>query len=184
VRVAVIISLFAGLAVIVAGCSGEVSFSIGGDDPETAAEKRIEDQDFVDQVGLGELTADCNDPGDVEVGDTFLCTAETEDGQTIDVTATIADEDTLNVQSTNLLVPSDVATLEQAAVRTLNQQNNLNIPPGAIDCGDTAVVIPDDQRVPCVLTNPTNGLQYDTVITITDLESGEFSVNVSGQPRA
>jgi hypothetical protein len=178
------VGLAIAVALLAAGCSGEVSFQVGGKDPQDAAEDRIESQEFVDGVGLGELTAECNDPGDVEAGDTFLCTADTESGEVIDITASIVDDETLNVRSTNLLVASDVRQVSQAAVRLLNEQNDLSLPPGAIDCGDSSIVLPDDKIVRCVFNDPATGRQYATAITIVDLDTGRIEVNVSGQPRS
>jgi hypothetical protein len=180
-QLGIVLSL--GAVLLAAGCSGEVSFQVGGKEPQDAAEDRIESADFVEQIGLGELTATCNDPGDVEKGDVFLCTAETEAGDTIDITATIVDEDTLNVRSTNLMLASDVQQASRAAVELINEQNDLSFPAGAIDCGSSAVVLPDDMTIPCVLNNPGDGRQYDTVITVLDLDTGSINVNVSGKPR-
>jgi len=168
--------------VALAGCSGEVSFSVGGKSPESAAEERIESEEFVQQIGLGELTAECNDPGDVEEGDTFLCTATTADDQTIKITTTIVDEESLNVRSTNIVVADAVGRLEAAAVDLLNRQQKISLPPGSIECGDTTVVLADDKTMPCVL-NDTNGDVYDAVVTIGDLTAGTFEIEVAGQPR-
>ncbi len=178
------VALLLGTAVVAVGCSGEVSFQVGGKDPKDAAEDRIEEADFVEQIGLGQLTAECNDPGEVEEGDVFLCTADTESGDTIDITATIVDGDTLNVRSTNLMLASDVQRASSAAVELLNEQNDLSFPPGVIDCGTDAIVLPEDKTFPCVLKNPGDGKQYDTTITVTDLAAGTFKVNVSGEPRS
>ena len=178
------VAMIGACCLLLAGCSGEVSFQVGGKDPQDAAQDRIESQEFTDQVGLGPLGAECNDPGDVEEGDVFLCTATTDDDRNVEVTATIVDDDTLNVRTTNVVLASDVPRVADLAVRLLNEQNGLGFPPGTIDCGTESVVLAGDQTMPCVLNNPGDGRSYDTVITMVDRENGRISVDVAGTPRA
>lgn len=179
--------VFAFLLVVIGavavGCSGEVSFSVGGKSPEAAAEERIERQDFVDRVGQGPLTAECNDPGDVEPGDTFLCTATTEQGGLVRILTTVVDDETINVQAQNLVTAEGRVRLENAIVQSLNQQNGLNLTPQQISCGEGAVLLDAEMKTTCALANPADGKVYDAHVTVTDLASGAFSVDVAQTPR-
>ncbi len=69
---------------VVTACSGDISFSIGGQSVDDAAVELIEG-DLADQIGLGELTAACPEVPDAEVGTEFDCTATTADGAVIEI---------------------------------------------------------------------------------------------------
>jgi hypothetical protein len=82
------------------------------------------------------------------------------------------------------MLAADVQRVSLAAVELINEQNDLSFPAGSIDCGAVAVVLSEDKTLPCVLSNPGDGKQYDTVITVVNLETGQINVDVSGQPRS
>lgn len=173
------------LALAVTGCS--FSASVGGT-PTSAAEEVIED-DLAAQLGFGEIEAECGEPPNEDEGATFLCTSETDQGL-VRWEATIAEEDTVNVQSLNVLVEDDVAALEVAAVAEIEQVVGLPLGTEDFDCGDAPVVLGDEDQVVCALTDrtlgsagPADGVVYDTTVTITDMASGAFEFEVAEEPR-
>ena len=170
-------SLFV-LALAVTGCS--FSASVGGS-PTSTAEEVIED-DLAAQLGLGEIDAECGEPPDEDEGSTFLCTSETDQGL-VRWEATIAEEDTVNVQSLNVLVVDDVAALEVSAAAEIEQVVGIPLGTENFDCGDAPVVLGDEDQVVCALTDPANGDVYDTTMTITDMSSGAFDFEVAEEPR-
>ncbi len=62
----------------------------------------------------GGLTATCPDAVDVATGSSFECTAETQDGRIVAVTATITGENEIGVKTTNVVSRVQMATLEGA----------------------------------------------------------------------
>ena len=166
------------LAVVASGCS--FSASVGGT-PQSAAEEVIEDE-LAGELGLGEIEAECGEPPNEDEGSTFLCTSETDRGL-VRWEATIVDEDTVNVQSLNVLVDSDVEALEVAAVGELEQAVGTTLGTENFDCGDAPLVLSSDDRLVCGLTDAANGDVYDTTLTITDMSSGAFEFEVAPEPR-
>ena len=47
-----------------------------------------------------------------------------------------------------------------------------------IDCGDDTVTIAEGEEVDCVLIDPASGNEYDTTVTITDVDGGEWHADV------
>ena len=164
------------VTVVAAGCS----FSLG-DTPEGVAKELIEGELAAD-AGLGEITATCEEPPNSDPGTTFECTSPTDYGE-IRWLAEMADEDTVNVSSLNLLYGDDLAGLEEAAVASLEAQVGIALGTENLDCGDDLVVLGADLTVACALTDPDNGDVYDTEISFTDLQTGQFDIVVADQPR-
>jgi hypothetical protein len=53
-----------------------------------------------------------------------------------------------------------------------------------IDCGDEPIVLGADKALVCTLADPANpSVAYDATITITDLGTGDFTVEVADTPR-
>ena len=84
--------LIGTLALVAVACtSGGIDFQIGGQSVQEAAVELIED-DLADDLGT-ELTAECPEVPDAEVGTEFMCTATTPEGDEIPVDAVIDRED-------------------------------------------------------------------------------------------
>ena len=75
--------------------------------------------------------------------------------------------------SANLTVPADqVAELAADALEAqLGQRPD-------IDCGDDDIALVDGEEVDCLLTDPETETEYDTVVTIEDVDGTKFSVDV------
>ena len=112
-------------------------------DFQSAAEDVIEG-DIAEQSTLGDLSATCEEPDDPEPGDVFACTATTEDGRTIEFTATVEDDDQVNVQSTNLITVEGLGTIEEVAVAALEAEIGETLGVENFDCGAEPV----DHRSP------------------------------------
>lgn len=165
------------LALAVTGCS--FSASVGGS-PTSTAEEVIED-DLAAQLGFAEIEAECGEPPNEDEGSTFLCTSETDQGP-VRWEATIAEEDTINVRSLNVLVDDDMAALEVSAAAEIEQVVGLPLGTEHFDCGEAPVVLGDEDQIVCALTDPANGDVYDTTVTITDMSSGAFEFEVAEEP--
>jgi hypothetical protein len=167
---------------VLAGCSGSASFSFGtGDSPEGVAEELIEGE-LADQIGIGALVASCESPGTEDVGTTFVCTGAAGD-TVVDFAAEIDREDNVSVVTTNVVLAEDMVALESAGVQVLNDEFDLGLAEGAIDCGETAVVLAASNELTCALTDTATGDVYDTTFTITDIQSGTFDIDVAASPR-
>lgn len=151
---------------------------------QEAAEKVIK-EDITTQAGFGELTSTCEEPASTEVGETFACTAETSDGQTIELIATISDKTKVDVNTTNLITADGVTTIEGIAVGALEEQTGATIGAENLDCGDGAIITTtNDIVLDCVITDPGNGLEYDALIDMPSLkEVGNLHIVVADTPR-
>jgi hypothetical protein len=163
-----------------AGCSGDFSFSIGGQSVEDAAVELIEGE-LAEGIGLGELEADCPEVADPEVGTEFDCTATTADGVVIEIAGLVDREDHIDLQTTNVIVADALTTFEAAGIDLVNQTEGATLDPSAMDCGDSSIVIPADGVIGCTLTDPSSGQLYDAVYTIDDFATGDFSLEWTPQ---
>jgi len=163
-----------------AGCSGDLSFSIGGQSVEEAATELIEGE-LADQIGLGTLVASCPEVPEPEVGTEFACTAETVDGEVIEIAGVVDREDHIDLNTTNLIARAVLGEFESAGVGVLNDQQGLALDASAIDCGDTARVFGDDTTMVCTLTDPDTGDLFDATFTITNLDEGTFDLDVTAR---
>ena len=163
--------------VAVSGCSAE--FSIGGQSPEDAAVDLIEGE-LADQIGQP-LTGACDDVDDPEVGTAFDCTGTTADGDVIDFVTLIDEEDHISVDSVNVVTAEAVGRFEAAAVEALGAETGVDLDPAAIDCGDGSVILPPSGDMSCTVTDPTDGTVYEATLTVNDLDTGDFDIQV-GDP--
>ena len=153
-------------------------------DFQSTAEDLIEG-DIAEESTLGDLSATCEEPDDPEPGDVFACTATTDDGRTIEFTATVEEDDKVNVQSTNLITAEGLGTIEEVAVAALEAEIGQTLGVENFDCGSEPVVIDvPDGTLTCALTDPGNGDVYDAEVTLPSLEDvGSLTVQVATEPR-
>lgn len=80
----------------------------------------------------------------------------------------------------NLTVPA--STVAAQAEQALEEQVGGE---ATVDCGSEDVDLVDGTTVDCVLTDETTGSQFDTVVTITDVDGTDFRIEaeVSEQAR-
>lgn len=170
----------AACCLFMAGCSVDVSVSFGGDDAAEAAVDLIEDE-IAGQAGMGELDAQCEEIDDPQTGDIFTCTAETELGDTIRFIATMEDEETVDVESINLVTPAGLDLIEELAVQTLEENAGATLGLENFDCGEGALVVEPGGTIDCVLTDPISGERYDTTVTVEVLDPIEIFIEVGDQ---
>lgn len=143
----------------------------GGDARETAT--AVIESEIEDQVGLGELTASCQEPEERVVGSEFPCTATTESGDLIKITTTFEEEDRIFVLPTNVVLASDMELVEAAAAKTIGDEVGAEIDPSDVDCPDTSVVLDADDQMRCEITDTSVGTTYELIVTLTDFVRDE-----------
>lgn len=74
------------------------------------------------------------------------------------------------------LTTSAQSVADQAA-QALQEQLGTEAAP-EMDCGDDAVALVDGTVVDCILTDPTNGLEYDTTVTLSEVDGTDFHIDV------
>ena len=164
--------------VVLAGAAASCGSS--GDGPGAAAtadraQAQIEDE-LVDDVGLGPLTADCDPPADARPGTPFACTATTGDDQVVQFAAQLVEPGKVEVRSTNLLSARD---LERTAVEVLSTQTNVALEEDALTCPTEPVLVVDvGTTVACELANPRSRATDQAVITITATGPVDFEVEL------
>jgi hypothetical protein len=167
-----------GLCVLVlAGCSVDVSVSFGGADAAQAAVNLIEGE-IADKAGIGPLTATCQEIENPEPGDTFTCTAATENGETIRFDAVMEEDDIVDVESVNLVTAQGLTAIEELAVQALEESVGETLGTENFDCGDGWMVVEPGGTIPCVLTDPVGGAMYEATVTVEVLDPVEIFVEV------
>ncbi len=175
--------LFAiGLILLLAtGCSVDVSVSFGGADAAADAIALIEGE-LADQAGIGRLDATCQEIDDPEPGDTFTCTATTEEGETIRFNAVVEEDDMVDVESVNLVTSTGLTVIEGLAVQALEEKVGQTLGIENFDCGDRGLVVEPGGTIACVLTDPVGGAFYDATVTVKAMDPVEIFVEVGGAP--
>lgn len=140
----------------------------GGSAPEGAVV--LIEEKFADEIGIGELDATCTEPDGAEEGDTFSCTATTEDDRTIDFVATKSEDDDYQVGSTNLLLESDVVLLREEGARALTESIGQPIEPADIVCPDGVIILDGSGDFVCEITDTTTGDVFELLISTGGLE--------------
>jgi hypothetical protein len=171
------------LLLVLAACSASVSF--GGADAQDAAVVLIEGE-LADQAGLGSLDVECDEVDDPAVGDSFACTGTTGTGEVIRFAAEVTSEDGteadgVDVNSVNLLAPSNVPGLVDQAAQVLGEDVGIALTADDLVCPADAIVVQVDSTVACELTDPTNGDVFVATITFTDPETAGFVIEVGEQ---
>lgn len=157
----------------------------GGERDYPALAQQLIAADTAALLELGPLRPSCEPPARQDVGTEFPCRADTEDGRTVQLVATIAVDGELEVTATNVIVAADVTRIEDRAVEILREQTELVVERANFDCGDTSVIIDVAAEVmACTYTDPATGAAHDATIDIADLtDLYTFSVDVANDPR-
>ncbi len=158
----------AAMTILAAGCS----FSIGGESVDEAAVKLIE-EDFAADIGV-DLVANCPAVEDSEVGTTFECSATMPDGRTINFAGKVDAKDSINMRSTNLLKPEDLDAIETSGAEVLEPEIEASL---VIECPAVITLLDEDNEVTC-RGEDEFGNRADIIFTITDTETGAFTVRV------
>lgn len=145
------------------------------------------EEKLADDIGLGDLEAECNEPDGLKEDETFTCTAATADGETIEFLGTMTSDDSFNIVTTNLLIPSDIDTIVQDAATQLSTVTSSAILPADIECPEGSVVLDDEGEFICAITNTSTGDIYDLTVSTGGLEPGvgakELFYQIADQPR-
>lgn len=147
---------------LLAGCGGSASKS-----GETVIEERL-----ADEIALGDLEATCNEPDDLSDGETFTCTATTEDGTEIEFLGTMTSDDEFEIVTTNLLTADDVTAIRSEGARVLSEEIGAEITPDDITCPTEIVVLDDTGDFECAITDTSTGEVYDLTISTGGLTPG------------
>jgi hypothetical protein len=163
---------------LVASCSASTT------NYKDAATKVIQGQ-LQSELGMGDLSATCEEPASKDVGTTFDCTADTPKGDTITLTAEIQKGKKVFVHTTNVLTTDNLTGIEKEAARILSEKVGQELPAEAIDCGNVAIVAEAGKPFVCALSSPADPtVVYDTSITLDDLTNPtHMDVEVAGSPR-
>ena len=149
-------------------------------DPALTGEGVIESE-LADQMGLGELSADCDEPENRNVGTEFACTATTEDGQVIRIVSQFDSEDEIFVYPTNVLSAADVPKAVEVAATVLSPEVGFDIDPASIECPDGPLVLAEGGVLDCTIENPTDGALFPLTITLSVFVRDEGFQNVFAQ---
>jgi len=145
------------------------------------AEELIEGE-IAEQQSFTEVSANCDTPADTNLGTTFICRSQTDVGA-VEWIAKITGENTISVNSVDLVTVDALRAIEQNAVEILESRSGTVLGDGALDCGDTPIALSISDTFKCELSPSNSGLIYDTEIQITDAATGKFLINVDSEPR-
>lgn len=169
------------LVFVLAGCSSDPE-----EEPALTIRQTTEGMirdDVATSAGLGDLTPVCPDVTAAGVGTVYECTATTTDNRIVSLLATIDETGRVQLATTNMITASALPSFERAAVDALNTTVGSRLDNESIDCGETAVVIGQDNVMLCALLDPHTEKIFDVSLTITDIEARQFSLVVADAPR-
>jgi len=155
----------------------------GGDAAQTG-EVLIETE-LADQLGLGELSASCDQPADSEIGTEFRCTAATTDDQVVEFLGVYTGEEEIYVAPTNVLTQDEMVIVREQTAAVLSPEVGVDIDPTWIECpSDDPLFLGgpvDEGIVECIISDPATGERYDLTVTLSDYvpESGYQSLCAS-----
>ncbi len=132
-------------------------------EPDAAAVELIQGE-LSEQIGLGSLTGDCDEPDGSGEGDEFSCTGTTEDGAVIDFTAVFEADDEIFLYPTNLVVDSSL--FEAEAATTLGPEFGIEIDPAQIECPEGVTVLDADGQMFCTITDAETGGVFPLIVTL------------------
>jgi len=144
-----------GLVVTAAGCASA--------DPAASAVELIEGE-LSDQIQLGPLAGDCDEPAESSEGEEFACTGATEDGAVINFTAVFESDDEIYLYPTNLVVDSSL--FEAEAATTLGPEFGIEIDPSQIECPEEVTVLDAAGQMVCTITDVENGGVFPMTVTL------------------
>lgn len=176
-----LLAVLVSFAVGATACTGRVDISFGGQSPAEAAVELIEGEAMAQRLEVLAITNTvCEDPADEEVGATFECTSDS-DGQTINFEVRIEEDDRIFAGPTNVIGTAPLLRLETASVQALNRENDFSLPEDSMDCGDDAVILDSEMQMTCLLADPSTDVTYEVLVTVTDVNAGDFSVVIVGE---
>jgi hypothetical protein len=147
-------AVFASLAAILAGCSGDAGSS---------AERYIVDE-LQEEIGLGPLEPVCAQPAKREAGETFDCTATAEDGRVVTFVGEMTDEDTFDISTTNLISVAGVGVVRSRLAEVIAANIQSAVSPDDIVCGEGVVLLDDAGAFTCRITDRVSGNTFEMVI--------------------
>jgi len=175
------VAALVAMALLASGCSGSISFGTSPDDRYLDAGTELIEGELAEQIGLGPLDATCTG-SDLEAGDTFQCSAVAGGLEPIRFVGTVdADEEGVNLSSTNLLLADQLEQVEAFSASLIAEQTSVAIGPEHFECGNASVIIENGGVLACLLTDPTDGTVYEAPVTVEDLATMSVLVNV-GDP--
>lgn len=69
------------------------------------------------------------------------------------------------------------ANIANTAAHALQNEVGLSTTP-KMDCGKAGITLAVGKRIKCNVTDPTNGMNYNAVVTITKISGAKYSIDV------
>lgn len=120
--------------------------------------------ELADQIQLGPLTGECEEPSESGEGEEFTCTGTTEDGAVINFTAVFEADDEVFIYPTNLVVDSSL--FEAEAATTLGPEFGIEIDPAQIECPEGVTVLDSEGQMFCTITDAQTGGVFPLTVTL------------------
>ena len=157
-------------ALAVLAVAGTAVLAACGGDAAKSGETLIETE-LADQLGLGDLSASCDQPADSEIGTEFRCSATTDDDRIVEFLGVFTGDDEIYVSPTNLLTQNEIVTVREQSAAVLSPEVGVDIDPAWIECpSDDPLFLGgdvDEGIVECIF-DPQNGDRYPLTITLSD----------------
>ncbi len=153
--------------------------------PETQSTRQVAEETInsklTNELGVGDLVAQCPDVTSPAINTLFMCTATTPDEQIVRIEATITPEGLLELATKNVVRSEALDGFEQRAVADLNGATGAGLVESDLECGDETKILDANKQMICGVNN--NGGVYDITFTVTDIERTQFDLEVAQLPR-
>lgn len=158
-------------------CSGSFEFSTSQSATDAALDL-IEGDAMMQRLNVEPISdAECIEPEAEDVGVIFECTALS-GGNKINFEVEIEPEERIFAAPTNIVAAQWLETYTTSAVENLNAQNGFSLPLDSLDCGDKSVVLDAENKMYCVLDDPSTNTLYNVEFTVRDIEQGTYGVEI------
>ena len=170
-------------------CATSCSLGGSGDEPSGPLSARQTSEsiiraDIAPAIEVDELAPVCSEIDNPQVGTVFRCSAKTSDDRIVYINGQIEQDGRISLATSNVLIPSDLESFEQAAIEYTNLKKNTNYSVNSFSCGDETIILDENRVVRCSFIDPATGNIHDSKVRINDIENRVVEVQIDQDPRA
>lgn len=180
--------LFAAIVAILVAASACGSLNAGAPEAdenlsvrETA--QRLISNDVAASIGLGTLDPVCEEVAQPFHGREFRCSATSDDSRNVYFLGTIEQDGRVALESSNILLASDIPEIEAVAIGYVNQQLGTVYRVESFSCGSESIILNPERVFSCAFTEPSSGDVFDAEVRLEDPATNSVTVTIASEAR-
>lgn len=147
---------------------------------ETA--QRLISNDVAAAIGLGSLDPVCEEVAQPFHGREFRCSATSDDSRNVYFVGTVEQDGRVALETSNILLASDIPEIEAAAIGFVNQQLGTVFRVESFSCGSESIILNPERVFSCTFTEPSSGDVFDAEVRLEDAASKTVTVTIASEP--